>query len=149
MRVSAPDVLVGIIVIAAAAATPQDSPAPIDATVTVRLAAGKTTYAIGELIPLELEFRGRAEPDYYFWTGTYDRRGRMIYERYDVAPGNGNDDPLAEFFGAFGGPGGGLGGWQPTWANRFPRGFSGTCRACARFSTCRWPGVIRGCGWTD
>jgi hypothetical protein len=88
-------VLVGSLVVAAAPSPQQDAPARVDAKLTVRLSAGKTTYAVGEVIPLELEFRGRAEPDYYFWTGTYDRSGRMGYETYDVAPEGGYDDPLA------------------------------------------------------
>lgn len=38
---------------------------PVDAALTVGL-TGKSTYAMGEIIPLELEFRGRAGPDYFF-----------------------------------------------------------------------------------
>ena len=49
------------LLVAVGAASP--ALAKVDATLTVRLSAGKSTYAMGELIPLELEFRGRAGPD--------------------------------------------------------------------------------------
>lgn len=88
------------------------APTPVDATLSVRLAAGKSSYAIGELIPLGLEFRGRADPDFYFSTATYDRSGRMGQERYTITPGGGGYDPLAEYFSSVGILGGGLSGWH-------------------------------------
>ena len=88
-----------------------DSPTSVDATLTVRLVADKSTYAVGELIPVELEFRGHAGPDYHFTTASYDRSGRPGLERYVVTPRGGSDDPLADHFASFGSVGGGLSGW--------------------------------------
>lgn len=93
-------------------ATPQ-APPEVDATLTVRLTAGKSTYALGELIPLELEFRGRAGSDYFFSTASYDRSGRMGHERYVITPEGGADDPLREYYSSVGVVGGGLSGWHP------------------------------------
>ena len=97
----------------ASAGTEPAPPPSVDATLTVRLTAGKSTYAMGELIPLELEFRGRAGPDYYFSTASYDRSGRMGHERYVVTPEGGADDPLTEYYSSVGVVGGGLSGWHP------------------------------------
>ncbi len=49
-----------------------------EASVKVRLPAGKTAYQVGEEIPLELEFRGRASQDFYLSTESYDRSGRRV-----------------------------------------------------------------------
>ena len=90
-------------------------PAPlpaVDAALTVRLTAGKSTYAVGELIPLELEFRGRAGPDYFFSTATGDRLGGAR-ERYEVTPAGGSDDPMAEFRSSVGVVGSIPSGWHP------------------------------------
>jgi hypothetical protein len=104
----------GVILAVTAAPVASQAPSdPVDAVLAVRLAAGKSTYAVGELIPLELEFRGQAEPDWYFATRNYDPSGRMITEQYVITPIPGVADPLAEYYASFGGPGGGLGGWQP------------------------------------
>ena len=91
-------------------ATPQ-APPDVSATLTVRLAADKSTYALGELIPLELEFRGRAGPDWNFNT-----MGDGLWrepERYVVTPAGGHDDPFAEYFSSVGIVGGVLSGWHP------------------------------------
>lgn len=97
----------GALVLAFISQAPQTSAPPVDATITVRLAAGKTTYHVGEEIPLELEFLGHAGAGYYFSTETSDRSGRMSTERYVVTPQGGTDDPLTDFF-ADGFIGGGL-----------------------------------------
>src|SRR5512137_1770722 len=86
-------------------------PEAVEATLTVRLAADKSTYALGELIPLELEFRGRAGPDWNFNTmGDGLWRGP---ERYVVTPAGGHDDPFAEYFSSVGIVGSVLSGWHP------------------------------------
>jgi hypothetical protein len=91
-------------------ATPQ-APPDVDATLTVRLAAGKSTYAVGELIPLELEFRGQAGPDWFFSTvGEGLLLGR---ERYVATPADGHDDPFAEYLASAGVVGSVLSGWHP------------------------------------
>ena len=87
--------------------------AVLEATLTVRLTADRADYKIGEVIPLELVFSGRGEPDLYCSTENYDRSGRMETEQYAVTPEDGADDPLADYFSASGGRiGGGLRGWQ-------------------------------------
>ena len=85
----------------------------VDATLTVRLSAGKSTYATGELIPLELEFRGRADADYYFSTSSADRLRSMGRERSAVTPTVGVDDPLSEYFSSVGVVGSVVSGWHP------------------------------------
>jgi hypothetical protein len=85
----------------------------VEATLTVRLTADRSDYKIGEVIPLELVFSGRGEPDLYFSTENYDRSGRMETEQYAVTPEDGADDPLADYFSASAGRiGGGLRGWH-------------------------------------
>lgn len=91
----------------ASAGTEPAPPPTVDAALTVRFTAGKSTYAVGELIPLELEFRGRAGPDHFFSTG------QMRRERYVVTPEGGADDPLREYYSSVGVVGGGLSGWHP------------------------------------
>ena len=87
------------------------SAASVDATLTVRLATGRSTYAVGERIPLELAFRGRAGADYYFSTSSGDRGPGL--ERFLVTPGDGVLDPLEDLFSSFGIAGSVLSGWQP------------------------------------
>jgi hypothetical protein len=60
-----------------------------EASLTARVASDKTSFAIGELITLELEFRGRGGPDDAFST--------WANEDYTVTPEAGVEDPLAEF----------------------------------------------------
>jgi len=52
--------------VAAAAGPAPADPVECAATLVVHLAAGRSTYSVGELILRELEFRGQAEP----WTGS-------------------------------------------------------------------------------
>src|SRR5580765_6064949 len=99
-------------VLAVAAASQQTTVTPpepaVTASVMVRFPAGKTTYQIGEEIPLELEFRGKAGPDFYFSTASYDRSGRMSQEQYAITPVRGFVDPLAEYYASAVTIGGGL-----------------------------------------
>ena len=79
----------------------------------VLLSSGKATYAMGEVIRLDLEFTGRADSDFYWSTESYDRSGRLASETYELVPGEGFDDPLDDYFRGdiFGGfIGGGLRG---------------------------------------
>jgi hypothetical protein len=96
-----------------AASSGPPPPPRVDATLDVRLAAGKSTYATGELIPLALEFRGHADPDYYFSTVSGDRLGSMGHERYAVTPADAVDDPLSDYFASVGVVGSVLSGWHP------------------------------------
>jgi hypothetical protein len=91
---------------------PHQQPSQTDTTsVVLRFAAAASTYRVGEEIPLELEFRGKAGPEYYLSTETSDRSGRMWTERYEATPAAGWDDPLADFY-ADGYVGGGFRGRQ-------------------------------------
>jgi hypothetical protein len=105
----------GLGALAASAGTPAPTGSLAEAFLSVRLSAGKSTYALGELIPLELEFVGKADGDWYWSTQAYDRSGRMAFETYGVSPPGGFEDPLDDYFHGdiYGGfIGGGLGGWQ-------------------------------------
>jgi hypothetical protein len=89
------------------AQTPTASPsssAPFPASLDVHFASDTVTYRVGEEIPLDLEFRGTADKDYYFSTGTCGVLGRMTSsERVIVTPTDGTDDPLADYYGSAGG----------------------------------------------
>jgi hypothetical protein len=74
---------------------------PLTASVVVH--SSKFTYHLGEEIPLELEFRGAADKDYYFTTERCGFLARSDIERFAVAPSGGTDDPLADFYGSVGG----------------------------------------------
>lgn len=92
--------------------TAQFSSTPVAASVVVHLPAGTSTYRVGEEIPLDLEFRGTADKDYYFWTGTCGFFGHALsHEKVSVTPSDGIDDPVA------GSPCGSVsscpGSWQP------------------------------------
>ena len=82
----------------------QSSIGPVTASVVVR--PSKATYYVGEEIPLELEFRGTADRDYYFTTERCGFFGRSGSEHFAVTPSEGTDDPMADFFGSIGGIGG-------------------------------------------
>lgn len=84
----------------------------VSATLSVRLAAGKSTYFLGETIPLELEFRGRAAPDFYFSTASVERRPGG-HERFVVTPEEAVEDPLNDYFSSFGFVGSILSSWHP------------------------------------
>ncbi|MEO7191351.1 MAG: hypothetical protein ABI051_09875 [Vicinamibacterales bacterium] len=66
----------------------------VTASVVVRLAAGKSTYFIGEAVPLDLEFRGTASADYFFSTGTCGELGTSR-EQVVVTPAAGIEDAAA------------------------------------------------------
>jgi hypothetical protein len=83
------------------------------ASLTVRLADGRSTFAVGEVIQLDLEFNGSPDPDLYFSTESSDRSGRMGTEGYSVSPQDGTADPLADYFESGAGTiGGGLRSWH-------------------------------------
>jgi hypothetical protein len=85
------------VVVTAAASAAQSPPvAPVEASLTVRLATAASTFAAGGLIPLELEFRGTAGPDYYFSTVRLTRWS-PVSEQFLVTPADGAEDPHAEW----------------------------------------------------
>jgi hypothetical protein len=102
---------VAILVAAVRPQAPQ--PSTVTASIVVHLPAGKSIYRVGEEIPLELEFRGTADKDYYFWTGTCGFFGHTLsHEKVAVTPSGGIDDP--EAVSTCGGIGGSCpGSWHP------------------------------------
>ena len=66
----------------------------------VRFPAGRTLFHIGEEIPVELEFRGAADKDYYFSTGQCGYFTRLFWreEQVRVTPSDGVTDPFGEYF---------------------------------------------------
>ncbi len=75
----------------------------------VQIAGGRTTFRVGERIPLELSFTAAEEKRYEISNATSDRSGREHYEEFKVSPGGGWVDPLARYF-ARGYMGGGMSG---------------------------------------
>lgn len=65
----------------------------------VRTADDQTTYHIGQRIPLELSFTGSDNKRFEINMATYDRIGRIPYERFGVSPSGGWADPLDVYFG--------------------------------------------------
>jgi len=113
------------------------SPSAPTARVVVRFQDGKTSFRLGEDIRLELEFRGRADLDFYFSTENYDRSGRLTTEQYAITPREGFVDPLSEMF-ADGFIGGGLRSEHPL--NDTPFLLHVTLNEWARFTK---PGAYR------
>jgi hypothetical protein len=85
---------------------------PASATLTVNMPDARSSFVLGERIPLELVFSGRADPDFYCSTASYDRGGRLHYEDYRITPADAVEDPLAEFYATNGVIGGGLSSWH-------------------------------------
>lgn len=86
-------------------------PAGVEATLSVRIVDHRSTFYMGEVIPLELEFHGQASAAYYFSTENYDRSGRVESDTYVVAPADAVRDPLADLHRAgMGAIGGGIRG---------------------------------------
>jgi hypothetical protein len=91
-----------LLILAVAAVSQQTAPAaqsttrPVSATVVVHPAAGASAYRVGEEIPLELEFLGTADQDYYFETGSCSLLGQVLSDETVAAtPSDGIDDPRA------------------------------------------------------
>lgn len=106
--------LAGLSLLPAALFAQEQTP-PVQVSLEVRLPAGKSSYVMGELIPLELVYSGTGGPDYFINTASYDRSGRLGYEQYDIAPASGVVDPLDDYYrgGLMGFIGGGLSSFHP------------------------------------
>lgn len=79
------------------------------ATLRVTTEGQRSTYQIGERIPIDLSFTGPGNKQFEITMSSYDRSGRMAYEQFDVEPTSGWSDPLALYFSSQGGSiGGGL-----------------------------------------
>ncbi len=88
--------------------------AQTESRVHVALTCAKSpcTFQIGEIIPIELSFTSTVPKRYQLNMASYDRSGRMGYEKFHVIPDDGARDPLRTYF-AFGGfMGGGLTNFQ-------------------------------------
>lgn len=77
------------------------------ATLMVTTEGQRSTYQIGERIPIDLSFTGPGNKQFEITMASYDRSGRMAYEQFDVEPNSGWSDPLALYFGSQGGSVGG------------------------------------------
>jgi hypothetical protein len=64
----------------------------------LRLSTNASVYRQGELIPLELSFTSSVSNRYQVNTASYDRSGRMSYEKFLVEPANGTTDPVHVYF---------------------------------------------------
>lgn len=64
----------------------------------LRLSTKSKTFHLGELIPLQLSFTSSRPKRYSINTASYDRSGRMNYEKFVVLPAEGTHDPLEVYF---------------------------------------------------
>ncbi len=89
----------GAIVFVAGATSPAagQPQLPPDSNVALRLSivGAERPFRIGEAIPVELEFSTAVSERYQVNRASYDRSGRMEYERFTVSPSGGSEDPLA------------------------------------------------------
>jgi hypothetical protein len=65
---------------------PAPVPTPGDVTFTLATANGRTSFEMGEAIPLELQFRSTAPERYGFWPGSCFRPQGITFERVRVEP---------------------------------------------------------------
>jgi hypothetical protein len=85
----------------------QSARAAEQASLTVTREGQRSTYQIGERIPINLSFTGPGSKQFEITMSSYDRSGRMAYEQFDVEPKSGWSDPLALYFSSQGGSVGG------------------------------------------
>jgi hypothetical protein len=84
-----------------------------DIELHVAVKGGKTSFYLGEVIPLELSFTSKSAKRYQLNLARYDRSGRLSYESFRVTPDTGWDDPLRSYFNSLAGFfGGGLTGFD-------------------------------------
>lgn len=81
-----------------------------DASVTIAVSAGWSTFREGEIVPLVLSFTSTANKRYWADNRNYDRSGRLDIEAYCLEPEA--HDALADYFRAGTFMGGGLGSTQ-------------------------------------
>ena len=98
-------VLPGLLLVLSVAAWASDE----QAALVVTTQGKRSTYQVGERIPIELIFSGPGNKQFEITMASYDRSGRMSYEDFEVEPAAGWSDPLAVYFGSqVGFVGGGL-----------------------------------------
>lgn len=78
---------------------PEPSP-PVDPKVLLQIsvAAKNNEFRVGEKIPVTLAFNTRVKNRYELDEADYDRSGRLPSEHFTVTPGDGAEDPLADYF---------------------------------------------------
>lgn len=64
----------------------------------LQISVTSSVFRQGELIPITLSFRSKSANRYQINMATYDRSGRMMYERFLAEPSNGTNDPLLAYF---------------------------------------------------
>lgn len=81
---------------------PEETPAPpVDPKIDfkVSVVGKRNEFHIGEIIPIKLSFSSRLKKRrYQVNQASYDRSGRMNYERFSITPAEGALDPMAEYF---------------------------------------------------
>lgn len=73
------------------------------AALVVTTEGQRSTYQIGERIPIDLSFSGPGNKQFEITMANYDRSGRMSYEQFEIEPSSGWSDPLAVYCGSQGG----------------------------------------------
>lgn len=76
---------------------------------TLHIFTTKSTFYLGEVIPIELNFSSSSPHRYLLNLARYDRSGRMSHDKFNVTPDADWTDPLRSYFNSFAGfLGGGL-----------------------------------------
>lgn len=91
-----------------AALTSAAPAAPEEAILRIGFRNGKSTFQVGETIPVDLLFSATKSSAYWISTRNYDRSGRLDTEHFAVNPPG--RDPLKSYFSGGSFFGGGLGG---------------------------------------
>ena len=80
-------------------AAQQAAPVPVnDDSPHIQISASSSVFRQGELIPITLSFTSKSANRYQINMATYDRSGRMMYERFLAEPTDGANDPLLVYF---------------------------------------------------
>jgi hypothetical protein len=75
--------------------------AATDASLVISTLSHRTTFQQGEVVPLDLSFTSEKPQRFSINMATYDRSGRMSYERFVIDPARAIADPLDIYFKAF------------------------------------------------
>jgi hypothetical protein len=95
-------VLTFAVAFAEAETEPDPEPSPrVDPKVFLQIsvAAKNNEFRMGEKIPVTLAFNTRVKNRYELDEADYDRSGRLPSEHFTITPGDGAEDPLADYFG--------------------------------------------------
>jgi len=64
----------------------------------LHVSVSRTEFRCGEVVPLNLTFTSATANRYQINLASYDRSGRMSYERFLLDPKEGTSDPLQLYF---------------------------------------------------